>query len=569
MSVSCVASDPNHAEILRSGPIAWNAWREKNPATIPNLVGIALKLNERQMGPINGGPINLKSAQLQDAFLRFATLSAADLEAADMSGADFVHARFDQANLSAANLSNALLDHADFTGANLTKVNLSGATLRFATLSAADLEAADMSGADLVHARFDQANLSAANLSRALLDHADFAGANLTKVNFSGASLHHAKNLTRAQLEETTRSDSTILPPYLQESVSWSVGGSQTETTALERRDLGPRARHMADVDVPRISASTRPAWIVGVFLIGGALVGTGFVWQHLNEAVPPSSGAQIGSRPSLPAPKLSLDTGALRLEPSGRTAVMQEKPAAERRLSDDVEVPSMPSAASTETTPEQRPAPVTDSATVPQESNTHAEMQESDGVKRSEEAFGPNEPAPEAPGEGYEPKTNQVSESSVLVSAVSPITTSRHGTVTTPDLPAEALEASGLGSADSPLSTSRHGTVPDLRNEASAPGPQLTPASDVSAEAPTLGTPEPAASSLSDALPPPDVTVPSPVEQKDLPEDSAATPPIPVRKPLIHLPSSIEQKNVQMVSPEDTAATPPMPIRKPKAVRR
>jgi hypothetical protein len=121
-------SDPDHAEILRRGPKAWNAWREKNPSTVPDLAGIALKLSERQMGPVSGGPINLKSARLQDAFLRFATLSAADLEAAEMSGADLVHARFDGANLSAANLRNALLDHANFSGANLTNVNLSGAS---------------------------------------------------------------------------------------------------------------------------------------------------------------------------------------------------------------------------------------------------------------------------------------------------------------------------------------------------------------------------------------------------------------------------------------------------------
>ena len=163
-----MSPEPNHAEILRSGPTAWNAWREKNPSAIPDLAGIALKLSERQMGPISGGPINLRSARLQDAGFRFATLSAADLEAADMSGADLVHARFDRANLSAANLSNALLDHADFADANLTKVNL------------------------------------------------------------SGASLYLAKNLTQAQLEESIGSDSTILPPHLQESVSWSVARSQT-----------------------------------------------------------------------------------------------------------------------------------------------------------------------------------------------------------------------------------------------------------------------------------------------------------------------------------------------------
>jgi Pentapeptide repeats (8 copies) len=79
--------DSNHAEILRSGPAAWNAWRETNPTTVPDLAGVALKFSQRQMGPSNGGPINLSSARLHNAVFRFAILSAARLELADMSGA--------------------------------------------------------------------------------------------------------------------------------------------------------------------------------------------------------------------------------------------------------------------------------------------------------------------------------------------------------------------------------------------------------------------------------------------------------------------------------------------------
>jgi hypothetical protein len=320
------------------------------------------------MGPINGGPINLKAARLQNALLRFATLSAADLQAADMSGADLVHARFDQANLSAANLSNARLDYADFASANLAKANL------------------------------------------------------------CGASLQHAKNLTAAQLEESIGGDSTILPLHLQASVSWSVARSQTETTALERRDLRPRARRTTDVDVPHISSHNRPVRIVGVLLIGGALV-TGFVWQHMPLH---TSGAQRGSEQS----KLSLDTGEQRLQPSGPEALIQEKAAA-KLPSGDAAMPSMPSAASTVdrtgSTPEQPPAAETVRATVPQETNAHAELQTSDGANRSTEAFGPNEHAPGSPEEGQEPKSNEASEASPLVSAESPVATSRDGTVTVP----------------------------------------------------------------------------------------------------------------------------------------
>jgi uncharacterized protein YjbI with pentapeptide repeats len=129
---------------------------------IPNLAGIALKLSERQMAPINGGPINLAYAQLKGAFLRFADLSAANLEAADLADADFSHPRLNHANLSYANLSNACLDHADLTAAKLLKADL------------------------------------------------------------SGANLQHARNLTQRQLYGTIGSASTILPPDIQRPASWA-----------------------------------------------------------------------------------------------------------------------------------------------------------------------------------------------------------------------------------------------------------------------------------------------------------------------------------------------------------
>jgi hypothetical protein len=302
VALSC---DRNHAEILRGGPTAWNAWRKQNPTTVPELAGIALKLGEHRMGPLNGEPINLKSARLQDAVLRFATLVAADLEAADMTRADLAHGRFNRANLSAANLSGACLNYADFAGANLSKVNLRGASLRFATLSAADLQAARLSGADLAYARFDHANLGAADLSGARLHYADFAGANLKKTNLRGASLHHAKNLTREQLEQSEGSASTILPPHLQESVSWSVAKRQTRSTALERYDPRPRPQPTTKLDVPTRGTYKQRIWVSGALFLG-VLVTIGIVWKHIDEAVlVTASIEQRGSEQSLPRASL------------------------------------------------------------------------------------------------------------------------------------------------------------------------------------------------------------------------------------------------------------------------
>ena len=163
-----MSSLSSHVGILRHGPSAWNAWRQKNPTAIPNLAGIALEASERQLGPTHGGPINLKAALLRDAELRFATLTTADLAAADLSGADLAHARLDHADLRGADLSASCLDYANLDGAELSGLSLRRASLRFTSLAAANLEAADLAGANLTHARLSEANLRAANLRNAL-----------------------------------------------------------------------------------------------------------------------------------------------------------------------------------------------------------------------------------------------------------------------------------------------------------------------------------------------------------------------------------------------------------------
>jgi anti-sigma factor RsiW len=58
-------ADSEHVEVLRRGPRSWNDWRRQNPATVPNLIRLALSAAERQMGIMNGGPVNLASARLR------------------------------------------------------------------------------------------------------------------------------------------------------------------------------------------------------------------------------------------------------------------------------------------------------------------------------------------------------------------------------------------------------------------------------------------------------------------------------------------------------------------------
>ena len=270
MALSSVSS---HVGILRNGTGAWNAWRQENPSAIPNLAGIALDSSERQLGPMHGGPINLRGALLRDAVLRFATLTTADLAAANLSGANLTHARLDQANLRAAKLGNSCLDYANLDGANLSKVSLRGASLRFTSLSGADLEAANLSDANLTHARLNQANLQAANLSNTHFGYADFAGASLSKAKLHGADLANAKNLTCAQLEKCVGDESTVLPPHLQGSVSWSPIGSEARTATFVYRGSRQAPRGVG------LRSLRQAGWIAAFASIAGiALAGW---WQY------------------------------------------------------------------------------------------------------------------------------------------------------------------------------------------------------------------------------------------------------------------------------------------------
>jgi hypothetical protein len=414
---------PTHAEILCRGATAWNAWREKNPSTAPDLKGVALASSKDSL---DGGSVNLREACLQNSVLRFAVLSTADLEAADMSGADLMHARLDQANLNAVNLSYARLDHAHLAGAILTKVNLRGTRLRFANLTTADLQAADMSDADLTHARLDQANLSTANFKNARLDYASFAGAKFSKVNLCGACLQHAKNLTESQLEESTGSASTILPPHLQGSVSWSPAINPT----IEHCDLRLLPRVTPKVDGPHTISYNVRRWGVPTFLTGMALLITVVVWLHTNETPLDTLGD-------------ASDQGLRAIAPEAKT---KEKATSGRITSDTT---SGASTVDPGSALEQQFYPEMGAATVSRETSTPAELQAPNDAERSAKSLGPTASTPGVVKDGYE-----APESTAMVFAETPPTAWPHAIV--PDLPSEAAEPSTLvyaGSGQAALS--------------------------------------------------------------------------------------------------------------------
>jgi hypothetical protein len=288
----------------------------------------------------------------------------------------------------------------------------------------------------------------------------------------------------------------------LKQHHGWLKGYLASEKRDRDRHMRRLRPQHVAD-------SSNRPVSRIGVLLIGGALVITGFVWQHMNAAIPlDTSRGQRGSEQTVLEPKLSYDTEAQRLQPSAPEALMKEKVDAERRPSADAEIsPSVapvdkietvpvdiyaaqrgsePSLTSSLTTEAQELQPSAPQAPMEQKAAAQpTELKPTAGAELATETLRPNEPASEN-ARDHESRGNTPS-----TSAASPQGTLQHATANSPDLSAEP--------------SSQHGTTPDLSTEAPIPVSQLPSVAEVPPEAPVI-TSEPPASSLSDeTVPPPD----------------------------------------------------------------
>jgi len=278
---------------------------------------------------------------------------------------------------------------------------------------------------------------------------------------------------------------------------------------ASEKRDRDRhmrrfRPQHLADVDAPRINSSNRSVSIVGLLLIGGALVTTGFVWQHMNEAIPlDTSRGQRGLEQTVLEPKLSHDTEAQGLQPSAPQAPMKLKAAAQP-----------------------------------------TELIPTAGAELATETLRPNKPAWEN-ARDHESRGN-----ASFTSEASPQGTSH------PDLSAEPSSQHGTTPNLSPEPSSEHSTTPDLSREAPIPLSQLPSVAEVPPAAPVL-TSEPPVSSLSDdAVPPPnEIWIEEAREGK--------TKKAPVVEPAARLPNQHASSNEAERSPLDN---PDLPLRKPSS---
>lgn len=124
--------DRKHFDFLAQGRSVWNAWRDANPNTVPQL----------RSARLNGH--DLSGFDLHDAYMRRAHLTGACL---------------DECKLREANLSGARLERASFVKAEMAGVNLRAARMRGADLREADLKSAILVNTDLRDAILSNAHV--------------------------------------------------------------------------------------------------------------------------------------------------------------------------------------------------------------------------------------------------------------------------------------------------------------------------------------------------------------------------------------------------------------------------
>jgi hypothetical protein len=174
--------------ILKQGPVAWNAWRQK----------------AGRKAYIDLNKADLNKADLSRADLSRANLSGTDLWLADLGWADLREANLSGANLRVADLSGAFLSRAYLSNARLVGARLVGADLSRAFLREADLRGANLRGGKLVRADLCFANLTEADLTEADLTGCLVFGVSAWGLRLSASTKQQGLIITRAKPHITT-----------------------------------------------------------------------------------------------------------------------------------------------------------------------------------------------------------------------------------------------------------------------------------------------------------------------------------------------------------------------------
>lgn len=152
-----VLGNPEHIALVRSGAVAFGAWRKAHPKT----------------------KLDLRGADLDGTRLPGVNFSAA------LFGAASPYER--PATLQGAKLRNAQFQRSymrmvDLRGADLREVDFHGSQLSIVDLSFADLRDADLRQCIFIATDFHRANLRGADISGSIVGHTRFTGLDLTKV---------------------------------------------------------------------------------------------------------------------------------------------------------------------------------------------------------------------------------------------------------------------------------------------------------------------------------------------------------------------------------------------------
>lgn len=161
-------ANEEHLKLIKQEVDTWNAWRESNPDTQP-----------------------------------------------DLSQADLRGSKLQKFDLGSSNLKECKLQFSNLTGARLEDTNLTKAKLQEACLQSALMKNCNLSGAGML-----EANLQYADLENANLEGAQFNEDTLfNQTNLKGANLISATGLSTSQLSQALTDKQTQLPDYLEEEI--------------------------------------------------------------------------------------------------------------------------------------------------------------------------------------------------------------------------------------------------------------------------------------------------------------------------------------------------------------
>jgi hypothetical protein len=199
-------ANPEHLAILQQGVKAWNEWRDRHSAVIPDVSGADLR------------HINLSGGDNFYECLIVPMMRREDHARAPAVGADFRGVNCKGSILWNANLAGTVFSGSDLENSDLRKADLTGTTFDHANLKYVSLDGAIVSGT-----RFVEANLLGANLHVQQMGMFDLTGSNVGYTKFGDLDFRRIVGLdtltheapSAVPIRSLYRSDGRIPEPFL------------------------------------------------------------------------------------------------------------------------------------------------------------------------------------------------------------------------------------------------------------------------------------------------------------------------------------------------------------------